>query len=77
MNREELRTRADTGWRGGDADAFLHRLEMAKICPEFPVDRVQETGVALPAQGSGLIRGIFTWATRRFSKQPEVIGQRR
>jgi hypothetical protein len=52
---------------------------MAKICPDFPFDRAQEAG--LPslghgAQGSGYLRGIFTWATRRFSKQRELMDER-
>jgi hypothetical protein len=58
-------------WRGGDADAFLLRLEMAKICPEFPVDPMYEVGIS-----SGRIRRIFTWATQRFSKQPELMSER-
>jgi hypothetical protein len=64
MNRDELRLRADMGWRGGDADTFLRRLELAKICPEFPVDREQEI-----AQRSGNKHGSFIRPTRRFSKR--------
>ena len=69
MNRDELRLRADMGWRGGNADTFLRRLELAKICPEFPVDRAQETGISLLAQGSGNKHGFFIRAMRRFSKR--------
>jgi hypothetical protein len=69
MNIAESRARAGEGWRGGDTEAFLRRLELAKICPEFPVDPTQEVGISLLAKRSGRIRGIFTWATQRFSKQ--------
>lgn len=69
MNGDELRLRADMGWRGGDADTFLRRLELAKICPEFPVDREQETGISLLAQRSGNKHGFFIRPTRRFSKR--------
>ena len=70
MNRDELRLRADMGWRGGDADTFLRRLELAKICPEFPVDRAPETGISLLAQGSGNKHAFFfIRATRRFSRR--------
>jgi len=69
MYRDELRLRADMSWRGGDADTFLRRLELAKICPEFPVDRVQEIGISLLAQGSGNKHGFFIRATRRFSER--------
>jgi hypothetical protein len=76
MNVLESRARAGEGWRGGDADAFLRRLEMAKICPEFPVDRDQEHDISLLAQRSHTIRRIFIWASRRFSKQRELMGRR-
>jgi hypothetical protein len=76
MNKEELRIRPEMGWRGGDADAFLRRLEIAKTCPEFLVDPTQEVGISLLARRSGRIRGIFTWATQRFSKQRELMGRR-
>jgi len=69
MNRDELRLRADMGWRGGDADTFLRRLELAKICPEFPVDRAEETGISLLAQASGNKHGFFIRAARRFSER--------
>ena len=69
MNGDELRLRADMGWRGGNADTFLRRLELAKICPEFPVDRAQETGISMLAQGSGNKHQFFIRATRRFSKR--------
>jgi hypothetical protein len=68
MNIEEFRMRAYMGSRGADADAFLRRLELAKIYPEFPVDRAQETSNSLRARGSGWSRRIFSWATRRASK---------
>jgi hypothetical protein len=60
MNRNELRLRADMGWRRGDNAAFLRRLEMAKICPEFPVDRAQEDGISLRRreQEPSLWRGL-------------------
>jgi hypothetical protein len=63
-------------WRGGDADAFLRRLEMAKICPEFPVDPTKEVGFSVLARRPGRIRGIFTWAMQRFSKQSELLSER-
>ena len=76
MNKEESKIRAAMGWRGGDADAFLRRLEMAKICPEFPFDGAPEAGISLSAQESGYIRRIFIWATRRFLEQREVMSER-
>ena len=76
MNKEELKIRAAMGWRGSDADAFLRRLEMAKICPEFSVDRDQEHDISLLAKRSHSIRRIFIWASRRFSKQRELMGRR-
>ena len=69
MNREDVRKRADMGWTDGDADAFLRRLEIAKICPEFPVDQAQETGNSFRARGSSRNRRIFRWATRRANKE--------
>ena len=50
MNRERLRARADIGWRARDADAFLSRLKLSKICPEFPTDGAQETSISLLGQ---------------------------
>jgi hypothetical protein len=76
MSSEELRMRSCMGGRTGDVDAFLRRLEMAKICPEFPVDRAQEHDVSLLAKRSHSIRRIFIWASRRFSKQRELMGRR-
>jgi hypothetical protein len=69
MNIEELRIQAAMGVRGGNTDAFLRRLELAKICPEFPIDRTQETRISPPTQASRSKHGLFNWATRRFLKQ--------
>lgn len=69
MYREDLRKRAGMGWTDGDADALLRRLEIAKICPEFPVDQAQETSNSFRARGSSRNGSIFSWATRRANKK--------
>ena len=50
MNRDELRLRADMGWRGGDADTLLRRLELGpKSAPNF-----RSTGRRKPASPCSL-----------------------
>jgi hypothetical protein len=67
MSISESRARAGEGWQRGDVDAFLRRLEMAKICPEFPVDRTHEARIFLSDQvsrnkhGLSSRRALISW----------------
>jgi hypothetical protein len=68
MTREAFRTRAGARWPSGADDVILLYLELARLCPEFPVDLRQETRMPIAHSRSGRRRGIFTWAARCFSR---------
>jgi hypothetical protein len=66
MTREAFRARAGGGRPSGDNEVFLRYLDLAKICPEFPVDLRQEMEPPEPRPQSAWTRRMFSWATRRF-----------
>jgi hypothetical protein len=68
MTREAFRARAGAGRPSRDSEVFLRYLELAKICPEFPFDQQQEIKDRFARSRLSWTRGMFPWATRRFSE---------
>ena len=84
MTVDEFRTQPGARRPGCDDTVFLQYLELAKICPEFPVDRRQELGLHPPVRhpaGLGEFspsrRGVFQKAKDLIRAIARLAGFRR
>jgi hypothetical protein len=59
VTREDFRMHASLRRGGNDDLLFLRHLELAKICPEFPLDSGQGIRIPLARPRATWVRGIF------------------